>query len=534
MSLIPAKHYYGEDNSVSLPPYSASILSLTAAQDQWQKKKQTKEERKRAKKAKLDPASYKSAKDVLDENERKRKRELEAEEESLTPEDASLEKPKEGMKKQKPKRPRKDITRSDDETVSAEPDSVSPNTSTHSAKAEKVRLRREKKKERKLEQRKLDKVSGADALTTEEQAFQSNRLTTNSMEEERAISGENIPNTKSEEGVAEEAKNQVTTENKPLTSEDTMYVEDQLNSSSISSSPHLQSSSVSTAGQSPSSLPSSIVPPKSTEEPAERVTAKLPKIDSELLKSRLQARIEALRAARKADGIDGKPAKNRQELMEARRRKEKLRRDQKKELKAKARLDEAAAAEAELARLRGSGSPSSLDIFSPRQNSNVTENNFSFGRVSFNDGQQVNSSLSSIADIRKKKGPQDPRTALQALEKKQDRIMGMDEKKRTEIEEKDRWLSAKMKAHGEPVRDNKSLLKKTLKRKETVKARSELKWKARLDSVQKAQDSRQKKREENLKKRKDEKGAKGKKGKNAFRRRKGRPGFEGSFRARTK
>ncbi|KAI5285173.1 hypothetical protein KEM52_002569, partial [Ascosphaera acerosa] len=58
LSLIPAKYYYGEDNS-----------------DQWQRKKQTKEQAKLAKRAKLDPDSQKTAKDVMDENARKRKRE---------------------------------------------------------------------------------------------------------------------------------------------------------------------------------------------------------------------------------------------------------------------------------------------------------------------------------------------------------------------------------------------------------------------------------------------------------------------------
>ncbi|KAH0408240.1 hypothetical protein KCU90_g22132, partial [Aureobasidium melanogenum] len=59
LSLIPANEYYSKDNS-----------------DQWQRKKQTKEQKRQAKRAKLDPANQKSAKDVMDENERKRKREL--------------------------------------------------------------------------------------------------------------------------------------------------------------------------------------------------------------------------------------------------------------------------------------------------------------------------------------------------------------------------------------------------------------------------------------------------------------------------
>ena len=466
----------------------------------------------------------------MDENERKRKRELENNNEPLSPEETLIEKPREGMKAQKPK---KQKTKIDGHTITAESGSIADAKPAQTAKSEKVRLRRERKRERRIQKQANDK---ADILSVGEQLPQRNQLEKHGEEKKNGISSEEKQNTDPSEELKVSSKDTTTSDSKTMAQrEDSVHVENQNNSSSASSSPKLQSSSVSPASQSPSSLPSSIVPPKSAEEVAEQsVATKLPKIDSELLKSRLQARIEALRAARKADGIDGKPAKNRQELMEARRRKEKLRREHKKELRVKAKQDESAAAEAELARLRGSGSPSSMDIFSPRHYNNLTEDKFSFGRVSFNDGQQTNSSSSTIIDPRKRKGPQDPRTALQALEKKQDRIANMDEKKKTEIEEKDRWLSAKMRSHGEFIKDDKSLLKKTLKKKESAKARSEQKWNERADGVQKAKDSRQRKREDNLRKRKEEKGSKGKKGKNAIKKRKGRPGFEGSFRARTK
>ena len=434
------------------------------------------------------------------------------------------------MKAQKPK---KQKTKNDVHMGTAEYGNAVDGTPAQDAISEKVRLRRERKRERRL---KKQTNSKADTLSEGEQLPRRNGSEGRGEEKVNGISGERKQNTEPSEELKVSPKDTTMTKSEPTSqTEDSIHIDDQNSSSSASSSPKCQSSSVSSASQSPSSLPSSIVPPKSAEEAAEQnASTKLPKIDSELLKSRLQARIEALRAARKADGIDGKPARNRQELMEARRRKEKLRRDHKKELRAKAKQDESAAAEAELARLRGSGSPSSIDIFSPRHYSNLIENNFSFGRVSFNDGQQTNSSLSSIIDPRKKKGPQDPRTALQALEKKQDRIASMDEKKKAEIEEKDRWLSAKMRSHGESIKDDKSLLKKTLKNKESAKTRSEQKWNERIDGVQKAQDSRQRKREDNLRKRKEEKGSKGKKVKTSVKKRKGRPGFEGSFRARTK
>lgn len=261
---------------------------------------------------------------------------------------------------------------------------------------------------------------------------------------------------------------------------------------------------------------------------------KLPQVDPQVLQERLQARLNALRAARKADGPNGKPARNRQELIEARRKKEESRKAHKKELRQKAKI--AQDAETEAARLRGgSGSPMwSPGTFSPRE----PENNFSFGRVAFDDGAEMDASLTTVLDPRKKKGPQDAKTALEAVQNKRARLSGLDAAKRADIEEKDRWLSAKKRVSGEKVRDDTSLLKKTLKRKEKGKAKSEKEWGERIEGVKVGKEMKQKKREDNLRIRREGKGVKGKKkapGAGAKAKAKGgarkRPGFEGSFRA---
>jgi hypothetical protein len=95
------------------------------------------------------------------------------------------------------------------------------------------------------------------------------------------------------------------------------------------------------------------------------------------------------------------------------------------------------------------------------------------------------------------------------------------------------WLNAKKRAHGERVRDDTSLLKKALKRRESAKKRSERDWKDRIDTVKKGKDMKQQKREENLRKRREEKGNKGgKKAGAGGGKGKPRPGFEGSFKAK--
>lgn len=268
---------------------------------------------------------------------------------------------------------------------------------------------------------------------------------------------------------------------------------------------------------------SSIIPPATAPKHIKMPT------DPELLKARLAARIEALRAARKADGPNGAPARNRQELMEARRKKEEERKAHKKELRKQARLDEEARREEALASARDSPASS---LMSPALYTASNEN-FSFGRVAFGDGQQLNDSLNSLLSAPKKRGPQDPKSALEAAEKKRARIAGLDDEKRADIEEKELWLQARKRAHGEKVRDDTSLLKKTLKRKEKAKKKSEKEWTERKEGVSKSIAMKQKKREENIQKRKDEKGSKGKgkgKGKSAGKGKpkvKSRPGFEG-------
>lgn len=258
------------------------------------------------------------------------------------------------------------------------------------------------------------------------------------------------------------------------------------------------------------------------------ISLKLPHIDKDILKARLTAKIEALREARAADGLDGKPARSRQELLDARRKKEENRKARKKEQRKQDKEAEKVAAEEELARLRGSGSPlTASDIFSPSKE--MPENSFSFGRVTFDDGMEMDPSLEKSRMKNTKKGPTDPKTALEMAKRRQANLSNIsDADKKAKAESKDAWFAAKQKAQGEKVKDNVSLLQKTLKRKEREKGKSEKQWNERIEGVKKGIEIRQKKREDNLRKRKEEKGSKkGKKNKGVKSKGKGRPGFEG-------
>lgn len=477
---------------------------LIVPQDQWKKKKQTKEQAAAARRAKLDPDSAKSAKDVMDERARKRKAEEIEDFDGSDIEGVEKELPKEGLKTPKSKKAKKQKTSDTNGEPQKVKDDATEKKSSNKEEKRQAKLERKKEKKEKAKQTEkptksntpveADDEDGAmEVDTTEEPALEA--------EAESLMAGDNLPNNEigdfDAEGLEEkeEATENVSASTSPSPPSPTFDKDPSTNTST-----------------------SSIIPP--TKAPKH---IKLP-TDPELLRSRLAARIETLRAARKADGPDGRPARNRQELLEARRKKEEQKRTHKKELRLQAKAEEDARREAALASARDSPASSLLSpaIRSP-------DHNFSFGRVSFADGQTLNDDLSGLKAAPKKKGPQDVATALLASEKKRLRIAGLDDEKRADIEEKDLWLNAKKRAHGEKVRDDTSLLKKTLKRKEKQKKKSEKEWGERKEGVAKSQAMKQKKREANLKERRDGKGVKGKKVKGKKTKAKSRPGFEGSF-----
>jgi hypothetical protein len=242
--------------------------------------------------------------------------------------------------------------------------------------------------------------------------------------------------------------------------------------------------------------------------------------DTSALRARLAARIEALRAARKADGPDGKPIRTRQELIEARRIKQTQRKAHKKELRRQAKIAEEEKREDALK----SNSPS---VMSPSLELGDEPTNLSFGKVMFESGEKLSHDLSYVLTGNKKKGPSDAKTALLKVQNQKKRLAAMDETKRKEIDEKETWLTARRRAEGEKVRDDETILKKAVKRKEKAKNKSEREWKERARGVETSMRDRQRKREENIRKRKEDKilGKSGKK--KSATKKKARPGFEG-------
>ena len=450
-----------------------------------------------------------SAKDVMDENARKRKRELQGEVSEADSSDLDMdfekEKPLEGIKKAKKLKTK---AAEPEETANGDVGETSTLTKAQQRAEAKAEKRREKRKE--LQAKKKEKE---DTKKTQGAEF-SKGLTKPSEPEDDVDENADVDNLDHPEDRIEDLD------------VSGLIEEGQSTAPSTTANSNSSTASVVSAASSSSSLP------PSGDAPQEKKQKKPLQIDDEsraLFQARLTAKLEAMRASRKADGPDGRPAKNRAELIEARRKKEAERKAAKKANRQEEKEDEARQkAEEQLARIRGgSGSPS---IFAPRSPEN--ERNFNFGRVAWQDGQQLESSLSRFQESKKRKGKSDAKTALDAAQKKQARINGLDETKRKDIEEKDLWLAAKKRAQGEKVFDDVTLLKKTLKRQDKQKAKSKQEWKERLTNVQDGKEKKQKKREENLRKRREEKGQKGKKKVKKPGKKVKRPGFEGTFKAR--
>jgi Surfeit locus protein 6 len=486
--------------------------------------------------AKLDPDNAKSAKDVMDERAAaalKRKRE----EEGGSDHEGPTEKQREGLKLHD----RKDKRRKTDKKEPKEPkEPKAGNPDDEKADETKVEDQKRRKAEKKAAKKEKTRATKLKAQQKRERKKAQNR-TASPNEPHGSINdnpdeGEDGDNDlEMVDGIDIVAANTTT---------DTMEDEH----STASPSPEISSDIHSPQLHSGSSSISSILPISisSTDQPAiAKPTLSNPTLPSSTPiepsaltpQQRLEARINALRAARKADGPDGRPPRNRQELLESRRRKEEERRAHKKELRRKAKAEELRKQEEAVAKRFSPGGSGSL-IASPRSPMEPS-NTFSFGRVAFGDGTHADSNLSSLLDPPKRKGPSDANTALKAAQNKASRLSGLDEAKRADIQQKDMWLNAKKKAHGERVKDDTNLLKKALKRQEDGKKKSEKEWQGRIEGVTKSQEMKQKRREQNLAKRRDEKGGGGKKkpSKTAAAAAKKakkvkRPGFEGSFKTK--
>ena len=523
--------------------------------------------------AKLDPDNWKSAKDVADEREaaaRKRKRDdsdVSSDDGSVEPEHPKVEKSLDSPKSKK----RKTV----DSTQPSKSEAHSEETpeQRQQRKREKKAAERERKKERKekarlkserqqarkkaeKQQRKEGKQSKKPELDTRPKEMQSQDETEESSSEDEADDGDVAEAMELDQPPAFTSTHHIEVDQSSVDASDqdrdpVFSPFHESGSSSISSiqtpvtdmsskPPSQEQKSAATKGSQSRPTgghPDTTTLPKSEnilaqQEQSKRTSTAQPSAPQlqEDQKARLQAALEAFRSARTPSNPAKPQPTSRGELLAQRRAQEERRKAEKKAQKAQEKEEAARKQEEEIAKRFSPGGSGSL-LGSPRSpiihSPTAEPTNFSFGRVAFGDGTSLNPD--GETSQYKKKGPQDPRTALAAAQHKQARISGLDAEKRENIESKNMWSSARKRASGEKVKDDTSLLKKALKRHDSQKKKSEHEWSNRQEGVQKGIEIRQKKRNDNLSKRRDEKGGtKSKKGGKVR-----RPGFEGSFKGRT-
>lgn len=511
--------------------------SLTLVQDQWQRKKQTKEQARAAKRGKLDPDSAlnRNAKEVLDERARNKRKAEKGEEESSQEEadhdDDNDDESEglEGIEKEEPgqglkKRKAQDEDEPNKRARLAEPQAQESTSEKLSAHQQKKLLKKQKKAEKKAEKKMTKSKKPVDDDGDGEEGSQDG-------ETDSTVANGVLPSEEAEDEEDEEVSLKKEQIMRPI--DVSGLAEEGDNHSSQSSTP--ESPTFDSTADKPSAEPASTTTSIASEAAgAERPSSASKKLkvpsDTTELRARLAAKIAALRAARKADGPDGAPIRTRQELIESRRKKEAERKAHKKELRQKAKEAEDKKREEALASARNSPMLSFGSPGSPEQQQQQ-ETSFSFGRVAFADGTQMSQDLSYVKDrAGRKKGPSDPKGALAKLEAQKRRLAGLDADKRKEVLEKETWLAARKRAEGDKVRNDESLLKKAVKRKDKSKKKSEREWTERSEGVKYAQKQKQQKREDNIRKRKEAKmaGKAGRKGKGKSpTKKKSRPGFEG-------
>lgn len=230
----------------------------------------------------------------------------------------------------------------------------------------------------------------------------------------------------------------------------------------------------------------------------------------EELRMKLQAKIQDLRAKRKAPGtnVDG-AASSREIILEQRKRKQELKR-QRKLLEQEGDDENDEDGEEE----EGDSSDSSdEDLEEPVQKKpHIDTSGIMFQSIEFDDGSKTTSDLTRIRNTRKlkNKGPNnnDVKAHLKLLEQRKNKLADKNEQEVQNLEDKQTWQRAMLQAEGVKIKDDEKLLRKALKRKEAKKRKSTQEWKERSRIMKTTMAEKQKRREENLQIRKDNKGKK--------------------------
>ena len=206
------------------------------------------------------------------------------------------------------------------------------------------------------------------------------------------------------------------------------------------------------------------------------------------LRRRLQEKIKEVSLSKKEDresdeGERKKRKRRRREVGEAGLDMKQLRLEEKKKRKEAAKNDR-----------KVKQKKTAVEVSQNGANESSDDPQFYFNRFKFSD---------SVKSECKKKNYKALIAKAEAKQRKLQEMAAEDVEKGEAASEKERWSKAVRMARGEKVRDDPSLLKKTVKRLEKKKQSHAKKWEERARAEQEKQDTRQKKRQQNIRERID-------------------------------
>lgn len=210
----------------------------------------------------------------------------------------------------------------------------------------------------------------------------------------------------------------------------------------------------------------------------------------EELKERLQAKLEQLRVVKKEDGAGDKKEEKKLKKKLARIEKKKNEAD---EMKQKLMTVGKGAGAKKGNLMKGA---EALGAAAAKKPGVKTDKGVVFSKFDFKD---------DMAPKEEQKKKLDPQAALNKLKKNKEKVKMWEEKGKTEkaakIENNIAWDNALSKSQGEKVKDDVTLLKKSIKKNKQIKTSSKKKWDKRADEVKSKESAFVEKREGNLNKR---------------------------------
>lgn len=204
----------------------------------------------------------------------------------------------------------------------------------------------------------------------------------------------------------------------------------------------------------------------------------------EELREKIASKLQEFKSKRKAPGtVTNGTVRTREAILAARREKDRISKE-KAQLKRK--------------REENDDGHNEENEYEDASDDDVDTSNLMYSSVEFADGTKATANLKEMRHQKSKKGPRDILGQLKHVEARQAKIAKMDDEKRADIEEKNKWGKAIAQAEGAKVRDDVKKLKASLKRHTNKKLKSEKEWNERKEKASKDKADKIQKRNENI------------------------------------